>query len=360
MDSDKLVNLDRTLDLTSFRHLCCIYDNVNDYMEVITNIIKNGLDANERIFYSGDFENTDLVLKHLLSKGINVEGLISKGQLGLNVFELKRICNDFVDTAQIISMLDSEVQKAFSMGFKGLRVIGEMSFAKACNFSTSEIIEHEAKIDDFANKKNKSSVFCLFNKNLFPPSIILDILLTQEAICVGTDVYENFISIPKDILLQNNRDEVLLDFWIRNLKERTKIHESYFLDSIIENIPNMIFIKDAKNLRFLKLNKAGEQLLGYSREEFIGKNDYDFFPKEEADFFTSKDRKVLENKVLMDIEEETIHTKNLGTRHLHTKKIPLLNDEGKPLYLLGVSEDITDKLKAQEALELSERKYKAI
>ena len=62
----------------------------------------------------------------------------------------------------------------------------------------------------------------------------------------------------------------------------------------------------------------------------------------------------------MDIEEETIHTKNLGTRYLHTKKIPLLNDDGKPIYLLGVSEDITDKLKAQEALELSERKYKAI
>ncbi|MGI9535212.1 MAG: MEDS domain-containing protein, partial [Thermodesulfobacteriota bacterium] len=325
MVSDKLVNLDRTLDIKSIKHLCCIYDNVNDYKNLITFLIKKGLDENERIFFSCDSQNTNIVLKHLSSKGIAVEDLISKGQLGLNIFELKKICNEVVDTQQILNMLDTEVGKAFSNGFKGLRVIGEMSFAKACNFSTSEIIEHEFKIDNFTNMGNNSSVFCLFNKNLFPPSIILDILLTQEAICVGTDVYQNFICIPTDILLKNNRDEVLLDFWIRNLKERTKIDESYFLDSIIENIPNMIFIKDAEDLRFLKLNKAGEQLLGYSRDEFIGKNDYDIFPKEEADLFTSGDRKVLENKELMDIEEETIHTKNLGTRYLHTKKIPLLN-----------------------------------
>jgi len=58
-----------------------------------------------------------------------------------------------------------------------------------------------------------------------------------------------------------------------------------FLDSVIENIPNMIFLKDAKELRFHHFNRAGEELLGMSKEELIGKNDYDFFPKEQADFF---------------------------------------------------------------------------
>ena len=55
-----------------------------------------------------------------------------------------------------------------------------------------------------------------------------------------------------------------------------------FLDSIIENIPNMVFVKDAADLRFISLNKAGEELLGIKREVMIGKNDYDFFSKEEA------------------------------------------------------------------------------
>jgi len=71
----------------------------------------------------------------------------------------------------------------------------------------------------------------------------------------------------------------------------TKLRETnLFLDSIIENIPDMIFLKDAEELRFVRINKAGEKMLGYSRKKLLGKNDYDFFSKKEADFFTAKDR----------------------------------------------------------------------
>lgn len=129
-----------------------------------------------------------------------------------------------------------------------------------------------------------------------------------------------------------------------------ELENSEFLDSIIENIPHMIFIKDANNLRFVRFNKAGEELLGYSREELIGKSDYDFFPKEEADFFTSKDRAVLAGKQPVDIPEEPIHTRLKGRRLLHTKKIPILGKKGEPRYLLGISEDITDLRASQEEL----------
>lgn len=123
-----------------------------------------------------------------------------------------------------------------------------------------------------------------------------------------------------------------------------------FLRSIIENIPDMIFVKDAAELRFVRLNPAGERLLGYSREEMLGKNDYDLFPEDEADFFVAKDREVLEGKALVDIPAEPILTREQGERILHTKKIPILDDNGEPEYLLGISEDITDKLEIQHAL----------
>ena len=129
--------------------------------------------------------------------------------------------------------------------------------------------------------------------------------------------------------------------------------EKEFLDSIIENIPNMIFIKSADGLNFEMINKAGEQLLGHSKEEILGKNDYDFFPDDEADFFTKNDREVLKNRKLLDIPEETIDTKNLGKRILHTKKIPLLDNDGNPQYLLGISEDITELKRAENSLNRS-------
>ena len=87
------------------------------------------------------------------------------------------------------------------------------------------------------------------------------------------------------------------------------------------------------------------------KEELLGKNDYDFFPKDEADFFTKKDREVLNSRKLLDIPEEIIDTKNLGQRILHTKKIPLIDKDGKPKYLLGISEDITELKQAENSLK---------
>jgi PAS domain S-box-containing protein len=119
---------------------------------------------------------------------------------------------------------------------------------------------------------------------------------------------------------------------------------SSFLDTILENIPNMIFVKDAEELRFVRFNKAGEELLGYSRDDLLGKNDYDFFPKEQADFFTAKDREVITAGNLVNIPEEPIETKN-GQKWLHTKKITLKDEKGQPIYLMGISEDISERKK---------------
>ena len=144
-----------------------------------------------------------------------------------------------------------------------------------------------------------------------------------------------------------------------DMTERKKAEEEIrqandFLNAILENIPNMIFVKEAKELRFVRFNKAGEELLGLKREDLAGKNDYDFFPQKEADFFTAKDREVLNGGKLLDIPQESIETKSSGKRLLHTKKMPILDPDGKPKYLLGISEDITEA-KRQEEMRLYTR-----
>ena len=120
-----------------------------------------------------------------------------------------------------------------------------------------------------------------------------------------------------------------------------------FLDSIVDNIPDMVFIKDARDLRFVRVNLAGERLLGYSRGELIGKNDHDLFSKAQADFFTSKDREVLEAGSELDIAGEEINTRYQGTRVLHTRKVPIPDEAGQPVYLLGISHDVTEHRKAE-------------
>jgi PAS domain S-box-containing protein len=185
-------------------------------------------------------------------------------------------------------------------------------------------------------------------------------------------VEQNVVMITKGKMVDGFQC-VVRDITQRKNSEEEIRRTNQFLDSVLENIPDMIFIKDARDLRFLRFNKAGEKLLGYLQEDMIGKNDYDFFPKDQADFFTLKDREVLNSHKGIDIQEEPIKTKH-GTSWLHTKKIPVYNTDGKPQYLLGISADITEKKKTEDTiielnkslaryvaeLEESQRFYKTI
>jgi PAS domain S-box-containing protein len=115
-----------------------------------------------------------------------------------------------------------------------------------------------------------------------------------------------------------------------------------FLSSVIDNLPDMLFVKEAKNLSFIRFNRGGEEMLGLSQDEMLGKTDHDFFPKEQADFFTAKDRMVLNSRQRIDISEEPIQTAK-GTRWLYTRKVAILGTDHQPKYLLGISHDITER-----------------
>jgi PAS domain S-box-containing protein len=131
--------------------------------------------------------------------------------------------------------------------------------------------------------------------------------------------------------------------------ERQFEQANNFLDAVVENIPSMIFVKEAKTLRFVRINKAEEELLGMPREALIGKSDHELFSKEQADLFVAKDREVLAKDGMVEVAEEKL-TIASGTLILRTRKIGLRDSEGRPQYLLGISDDITEQKRAEEAI----------
>jgi PAS domain S-box-containing protein len=150
------------------------------------------------------------------------------------------------------------------------------------------------------------------------------------------------------------------DITERKEMEANMIRTNNFLDLIVDNIPNMIFVKDARDLSFVRVNRALEELVGMSKTEMIGRSDFEFFPVEQASHFVDKDRETIRSKKMVDIPEEPLQTKNQGVRTLHTKKVPILNPLGEPEYLLGISEDITERRLFEHALKVSEEKYKTM
>jgi PAS domain S-box-containing protein len=148
--------------------------------------------------------------------------------------------------------------------------------------------------------------------------------------------------------------ESLVNSFIRDRQqtENELLQTQQLLDSVIDNIPINTFVKDASKLRFVLINKTLEETLGLSRRELYGKNDTDFFPPEQAAFFITTDRETIARGKLIDIPEEPIQTRTKGLRYLHTKKVPIFDAQGNPQYLLGISEDITDRKRAEMLREL--------
>jgi PAS domain S-box-containing protein len=122
-----------------------------------------------------------------------------------------------------------------------------------------------------------------------------------------------------------------------------------FLDALLDNMPIMLFMKDAKDLRYVRVNKARENWLACSKGSHIGKTAFDFYPADLAQKFEATDRAVIANGVL-DVREEESFQEGVGKRYVNTHKIPLFDSAGQATFLLGISEDITDRKLAEQAL----------
>ncbi len=144
------------------------------------------------------------------------------------------------------------------------------------------------------------------------------------------------------------------------LRTTELVSASSFLNLVVEHIPAMVAVKDATDLRFVLLNREGEELTGIPRAESLGKSDHDFFPPEQAEFFVARDREVLDSGQLQIIPEELIQTRHKGLRVLRTTKLPVPDEHGRPKFLLAMSEDITDRKRAESALAASEALFRSL
>ena len=137
----------------------------------------------------------------------------------------------------------------------------------------------------------------------------------------------------------------------QDLAERTAelSKERLLLRTLIDNLPDAIYAKDAAGRKTLANSADLRNLRCKTETEAIGKTDFDFFPKDVAEKFWADDQKVLAGYPVIDREEYFVDEKG-KKRCLLTSKLPLRNQSGKTIGLVGVGRDITRRKRAEEAL----------
>jgi len=136
----------------------------------------------------------------------------------------------------------------------------------------------------------------------------------------------------------------------RNDAEEKYREQNKFFNQILDNIPGILFVKDASDdYKFYLLNKSAEKFLGYTSDYLIGKTDRDIFSEEEANFFRTIDESTMAAGKVVDIPCEMV-TSKVGEMFWHTRKFPIYDSQGRPKFLIGLSEDITKRKRTEMEL----------
>ena len=131
---------------------------------------------------------------------------------------------------------------------------------------------------------------------------------------------------------------------------------SKLLDAVVENIPDMVLLKEpsGEGFRYLLINAAGEKLLGRSRDRIVGRTETDLFPAEESAQIVEANRRVAASGEPQMLTDRTLTTAS-GTRTVETRMVPIANGSGETALILAIVRDVSEAKRREEQVRQLQR-----
>jgi PAS domain S-box-containing protein len=234
---------------------------------------------------------------------------------------------------------------------------GTISLANPKSFElsgyTKEEIEGKMKWLDFVSADDSERMRKYFDERKMQEGEISEI---QEFVFV--DKYGNRKNVLSRVNSIQGTDKFitsLMDITERRRFQAALEAERILLKTVIENLPDAVYVKDDK-LKKILVNKADLNNIGKPENEVLGKTDFELLPPEIAESTYKDDESVVKTGQPILDREERIVTLSGTERWLLTSKLPLYDKTGKITGLVGLGRDITDGKKMIEELVKAKEK----
>lgn len=187
--------------------------------------MRQGLERGEKVLYIVDARSAETVLGYLQDEGLDAESYVDRGQMTFLTADDAYTREGLFDPDAMIAMLGTETEQALSEGYAALRVTGEMSWVLRGLPGSERLIEYESKLNDFF-PGSACLAICQYDRRLFAPSLLLDVLSTHPIAVIGTQVYDNFYYMPPKDFLSREPLAARLRHWVENLAEHKRVEDA--------------------------------------------------------------------------------------------------------------------------------------
>src|SRR5258705_1686801 len=349
-------------------HFCSIYESPEEHYAVAIPFIRIGLDRGEKCIYIADDGTVGDVRQAMQSEGIDVDRATASNALVLATKEQAYLEHGSFHPDWMFTFWEEATQSAMREGFSALRATGETEWVLRGGRGLERWMEYESRLTHTLSENNCSAL-CQYNRSLFPPELILDVIRTHPTVVYGSTVCRNLYYVPLDEFLGTNQKAREVERLLTNIRERERVEVALREQLTERKRAEEEFRRSeaylAEGQRISHTGSWGWNVatgeLFWSQEHFrifgfdseTAKASYPMF----LERIHPDDRTFVEQTVDKAVRERTelemdyrIVLRDGSTKYLQSLGHPVVGEYGGLVGFVGTVMDVTERKEAEDAL----------
>jgi signal transduction histidine kinase len=352
--------------LALHQHLCLIYATQEEQFSATIPFLKIGLERGEKCLYVADANTTAALMNAMRADGIDVDAASRQGSFTItNGYPLP---GNFVPD-RMVNFLAESVQAAGAAGYSALRVIGEMTWVTGIERRPERLIEFEAKVNHLFRDGDLLAI-CQYDRRVFPPAVLLEILRTHPTVVYDGFVCENPYYVPAEEYLNPDHHEREIQRMLARMREDTANREKLWQSEQEQrHITAQLGRERARLVEAQEVAKIGSweaeleslNVIWSEQTHRIFETDPSRFAPTRPkfrEFIHPEDRAKVDAAFVASLDKRSPYTVEYRivmpdgrVKILEEQWRAFHNEEGKPVRVAGTCRDVTERVRAEQELQ---------